>query len=186
MNHEQAIRMELDSFVLPPRATLPLLYKTDWPDVGALIGQIGTDEDWSSRTLSDVLELWNQLYEDYVAALVEPIKQAEEWFKQNGIHYATASPAVRAHYKREHTALTDARNRLHSILHSLYSQRMETLFAQAKQPLRQLGLTEEAVQGSEEFFNNVFQRPDYSDLGKKLPQLMSDLIAEYAKLEQAD
>ena len=174
--------MQLDLFAPLPTVDLAPLLVTELPDVGALIARIGTDEDWSDRTLSDVLELWYCLYDEYVTVLLEPRKQAEEWFKQNGLHYASASLSIRQHYKREHTALTDAKNLFDSILHGVYCQRMEALFAGARQKLIDQGLAEEAIDGCEEFFNDVFQRPAYADLGKRLPQLMNDLVAEFAKL----
>ena len=170
--------MQLDLFSSPPEAALQPLRVTPLPDVGSLIERIGSDADWQERTLSGVLELWSCLYDEYIDILLEPRKQAEEWFKQNGTHYAMASPAARQHYRREHAALTDAKNLFHSILYGLYSQRMETLFVQAKEQLIGKGLTDEDLEGCEEFFNNVFQRPDYPDLGKRLPQLMSDLTVE--------
>ncbi|GAB4053275.1 hypothetical protein [Spirosoma litoris] len=173
---------QLDLFSSPADVALQPLRVTPLPDVGSLIERIGSDEDWQERTLSEVLELWPCLYDEYVHTLLEPRKQAEEWFKQNGTHYATASPAIRLHYRLEHAALTDAKNLFHSILYGLYSQRMETLFGQAKQRLISKGLTGAALEGCEEFFNDVFQRPDYPDLGKRLPQLMDDLAVEYARL----
>ena len=175
-------RIQRDLFSFPPEAALQPLLATALPHVGSLIERIGNDTDWQERTLSEVLELWPCLYFEYVGILLEPRKQAEEWFKQNGTHYASASPAARQHYRREHAALTDAKNLFHGILYSLYSQRLETLFKQAKQKLICKGLTKEALEGCEEFFNDVFQRPDYPDLGKRLPQLMDDLAAEYARL----
>ena len=79
---------QLDLFSSPADVALQPLGVTPLPDVGSLIERIGRDEDWQEQTLSEVLELWPCLYDEYVHILLEPRKQAEEWFKQNGTHYA--------------------------------------------------------------------------------------------------
>ena len=175
--------MQLDVFApLPPTALQPLRV-TDLPSVGELVNQIGTDEDWAKRTLSDVLELWYRLYDEYVDRLQTSRKQAEEWFKQNGAHYATASPTARQHYKREHIQLTDAVNLFHSIMDGLYCQRMETLISQTRTKLKAQGLPDEQIEGCCEFLGEVFQHPNPQDLLKTMPQLVEDLSREYLNLK---
>ena len=175
--------MQLDAFSPPPPTALQPLRVTDLPNLGELINQIGTDEEWEKRTLSEVLELWYRLYDEYVGRLLVSREQAEEWFKQNGAHYATASPTVRLHYKREHTQLTDAVNLFRSVMDGLYCQRMVTLISQTQTKLKAQGLPDEQIEGCSEFLAEVFQHPNPQDLPKTMPQLVEDLSQEYLNLK---
>jgi hypothetical protein len=171
--------MQLDFFAPPPpSASLPLRI-TALPDIGKLIEKVGDNTQWNERTLSEMLGLWVELYDEFVSVLDEPVNYASQWIKPGGTYFAEASPQARKHYQREFDTLSDGRKLFKSVSYELYIERMETLFAQAKKPFTEQEAHDDELEYVDEFFNEVFQHPGQHDLGKRLPQLLNDLLNEY-------
>jgi hypothetical protein len=158
------------------------LRSTKLPDLAEAAAQMGTVDSWQTFTLSQVLELWYQLYSDFVASLDTPIEHARSFCQQHGGHYGEGGPGARKFYQREYERLVQGQRQLHATVENLFCDNMLAVFAQGKEILKASGLEEDEAEESHEFFNEVFQHPQPGDLGKLLPVLMRDLAQEYQRL----
>lgn len=66
----------------------------------------------------------------------------------------------------------------------MFCDNLTSAIEEGKAQLRATGLQEEDVDASDEFFNQVVQRPNPTDLAKLLPVLMADLASEYQRLQE--
>lgn len=175
--------MQLDMFsAATPQAVD--LRSSVLPTVSEAAAQVGTVEQWASLTLSQVLELWQQLYLDFVAALDEPIHHAKSFCKEKGDNYGQGGPLARQFYQREYERLVKGQLQLRATVEQVFCDNLTAAFEQGKAVLRASGLSEEETEYCEEFFNEVIQRPQPSDLPKLLPVLMQDLAQEYLRLQR--
>ncbi|QKG59123.1 hypothetical protein GKZ68_20800 (plasmid) [Hymenobacter sp. BRD128] len=174
--------MQFDLFAV--NSTQPVdLRSTKLPDLAEAAAQVGTVASWQTLTLSQVLELWDQLYTDFVASLQAPIEHARCFCQEHGKHYGEGGPGARKFYQREYERLVQGQQQLQVTVENLFCANMLGVFAQGKEVLKAGGLDEDEAEESNEFFNAVFQHPEPGDLGKLMPVLMRDLAQEYQRLQ---
>jgi hypothetical protein len=159
------------------------LRSTKLPDLAEAAAQVGTVDSWQTLTLSQVLDLWDQLYTNFVASLASPIEHARSFCQQHGKHYGEGGPGAHKFYQREYERLVQGQRQLHATVENLFCDNMMAVLAQGKDVLKVSGLDEDEAEESHEFFNEVFQHPQPDDLGKPMPVLMRDLAQEYQRLQ---
>lgn len=174
--------MQFDLFAVNTSQPVDLRSKK-LPDLAEVAAQVGTVASWQTLNLSQVLELWDQLYSDFVASLQTPIEHARSFCQEYGKHYGEGGPGARKFYQREYERLVQGQQQLQATVENLFSDNMQAVFEQGMEVLKASGLDEEEAEDSQEFFNEVFQRPQPDDLGKLLPVLMRDLAQEYQRLQ---
>lgn len=174
--------MQLDMFsAAAPQAVD--LRTTPLPLVTDVAARIGSAESWATLTLDQVLTRWYSVYDDFVQALEKPIAHAKSFCKENGANYGAGGPLARQFYQREYQRLTTSLQQLRAAAESQFCDNLTSAIRTAQEWLRAEGATEDDVDASDEFFNQVIQRPGKADLPKLLPVLMRDLAAEFLRLQ---
>lgn len=175
--------MQLDIFSAGEAQAVDLR-QTKLPELSEAVARVGEVSHWATLTLSEVLELWYQLYSDFVEVLDGPIDHARSFCKENGAHYGEGGPMARKFYQREYDRLLRGQQQLRATLQNQYCDNLIEAFEQGKAVLRAEGMSEDDTEASGEFFNQVIQRPNPADLVKPLPTLMRDVALEYLKLQE--
>jgi hypothetical protein len=173
--------MQLDFFAAVPEQTLDLR-TTRLPELSEAAARVGTPEQWAALTLSEVLEKWNDLYTEFITELDGPIQHAKECSKPLEKGQPNQDPLARKFYQREYDRLSYRQGQLRAVIEDLFCQNLTLAIEQGQAVLRANGLDEEEVENSHEFFNDVIQHPQVTDLGKLLPVLMQDVAQEFLRL----
>lgn len=175
--------MQMDMFSVATPTAVDLR-STPLPTPADVAARLGTALAWQALTLSQVLELWDSVYFEFVAALEGPIAHAKSFCKENGTNYGAGGPLARQFYQREYRRLTEGRHQLRAAADQVFCDNLTSAIEEGKAQLRAAGLQEEDVDASDEFFNQVVQRPNPTDLAKLLPVLIADLASEYQRLQE--
>lgn len=158
--------LQLDLFPPPYPAWLKRI------DPTTLATEIGSDQQWQARTLSDILCLWDSLYNNYIDAADQQINQTNQHLSLETDH------RKRKRWKIELEHLRKLRMDSYCILYSLYVERMRTVVDQVEAAVRLQTSCEDIIAGVDEFVSEVFLRPGAADLSLTIADLTTQLIAE--------
>lgn len=173
--------MQLNFFTSIPEQTLDLR-TTRLPELREAAARVGTPEQWACLALSDVLERWNEVYTEFISPLDGPIQYAKECSKPSPDRSQIKDLRARTFYKREYDRLAHGQGQLRAVIEEVFCHNLTLAIEQGQAVLRVHGLAEEEIENSHEFFNDVIQHPQVTDLGKLLPVLMQDVAQEYLRL----
>ncbi|MDU0372066.1 hypothetical protein ACFPAF_16815 [Hymenobacter endophyticus] len=173
--------MQLDFFTAVPEQTLALR-STPLPELSEAAARVGTPEQWATLTLSQVLERWNEVYTEFISPLDGPIQYAKECSKPRPDQPQANDLQARRFYKREYDRLSHGQGQLRALIEEVFCHNLTLAIEQGQAVLRAHGLDEEEIDNSHEFFNDVIQHPQVTDLGKLLPVLMQDVAQEFLRL----
>lgn len=155
---------------------------TDW--MKTLEKRIGSKEEWMAQKLGDVINLYYELYAQFVEQQDTLVEEAKDLLR------GATNPADKAYFNKRLKIQQTRRGQIYSYLFNQYAEIMQQCIIDTEQRIRQQnglarpGLDEETeVDGLWDHFNGFFQQPYPEELSLTIRQIADQLITEYTTTE---
>jgi hypothetical protein len=138
-------------------------------DLSMIETMIGTDEDWLIKTLSDVLTLWDELYDKFVRPFEEQISEAKR---------ELGNSSNKGLVKKDLELLRLKMALSQSLITNPYIERMERFEARVYDRAKELGADESNLEYVSDLIHSFFHQPQYDELKFSLSEAVEVLAKD--------